>query len=227
MIVEKAVNMAAMMHIPVLGLVENMSYILCPDCGKKISVFGESHVDDIAKRHGITAVARLPMNPALAAACDKGQIEQFDGPGLDSLLETVLAAKKEDKPWKFAAACTGNNICQHFGHCENFRLFETDQPAGAFGNQCPKPRAQAGVPAQLPGRPGGEDRDRGRHRRRRDRDFQRARRYGRHRRAGLRARRRGSVSARRAGIHRRAMPRARPHRGQLRRTSLTCRIYSN
>ncbi len=97
MIVEKAVNMAAMMHIPVLGLVENMSYVQCPDCGKKISMFGESHVDELAKRHGIATVARLPMNPALAAACDKGQIEQLEQPGLDSFLDAILTAKKEEK----------------------------------------------------------------------------------------------------------------------------------
>ena len=91
MIVEKAVNMAAMMHIPVLGLVENMSYFACPDCGKQIRVFGESHVDEIARRHSIGAVARLPIDPLLAQACDKGQIEQFEGPWLDALLKTILA----------------------------------------------------------------------------------------------------------------------------------------
>jgi Mrp family chromosome partitioning ATPase len=91
MIVEKAVNMAALMHIPVLGLVENMSYLTCPDCGKEIRVFGESRVDELAKRHGIHTVARLPMDPKLAAACDGGTIEQFDGHWLDGLLETILA----------------------------------------------------------------------------------------------------------------------------------------
>jgi len=90
MIVEKAVNMAALMHIPVLGLVENISYVTCPDCGKQIHVFGESHVNDIAKRHGIGAVAQLPMDPKLAAACDKGQIEQFEGSWLDGMIKTIL-----------------------------------------------------------------------------------------------------------------------------------------
>lgn len=83
MIVEKAVNMAKMMNIPILGIVENMSYVKCPDCGKEIHVFGESHLDEIAKRHGITATARLPMDPKLAGACDAGAIELFDGPWLD------------------------------------------------------------------------------------------------------------------------------------------------
>ena len=89
MIVEKAVNMAALMHIPVLGLVENMSYVACPDCGKEIRVFGESHVDEIAKRHGITTIARLPVDPKLAGACDNGQIEQFQGDWLDEFLKTI------------------------------------------------------------------------------------------------------------------------------------------
>ena len=94
MIVEKAVNMAAMMQIPVLGLVENMSYVACPDCGRQIRVFGDSHVREIARRHGIGAVAELPMDPAFASDCDKGQIEQFEGRGLDELLETILKPSK-------------------------------------------------------------------------------------------------------------------------------------
>jgi len=89
MIVEKAVNMAAMMKIPVLGLVENMSYVPCPDCGKQIRVFGESHVDEIAKKHNIPMVAKLPLDPKLASACDKGEIEQFEGDWLNDLLSTL------------------------------------------------------------------------------------------------------------------------------------------
>ena len=95
MIVEKAVNMAALMHIPVLGLVENMSYVSCPDCGKEIRVFGESHVDEIAKKHGIQTVAKLPLDPRLASACDKGQIEQFEGDWLSGLVQTILGDKGE------------------------------------------------------------------------------------------------------------------------------------
>ena len=86
MIVEKAVRMAGMMKIPVLGLVENMSYMVCPDCGKQLKPFGESRADEIAKRHGIPAVARLPIDAKLAAACDKGMIELFDGNWLDGML---------------------------------------------------------------------------------------------------------------------------------------------
>jgi len=92
MIVEKAVRMAGMMKIPVLGLVENMSYMVCPDCGKQLKPFGESRADDIAKKHGIPAVARLPIDPKLAAACDKGVIELFDGAWLDGMLSHLEQA---------------------------------------------------------------------------------------------------------------------------------------
>ena len=85
MIVEKAVKMADMMDIPVLGLVENMSSFRCPDCGKVHQIFGESHADAIAKAHGISPVYRLPINPKLAAAVDAGMIEMADEDGLDGL----------------------------------------------------------------------------------------------------------------------------------------------
>ena len=75
MIVEKAANMARMMSIPILGLVENMAYVVCPDCGKQIHVFGESHIDEIASAYQIPVLARLPIDPSLAQACDEGRIE--------------------------------------------------------------------------------------------------------------------------------------------------------
>lgn len=78
MIVKKAVNMAAMMNIPILGIAENMSYITCPDCGRKISVFGESTVDAIALEHGIKNVVKVPIDRALAQAADSGKIEEFE-----------------------------------------------------------------------------------------------------------------------------------------------------
>jgi len=89
MIVEKAVNMAGLMNIPVLGLVENMSYMECPDCGKRHTIFGESHIEEIANKHGITHTAKIPMNPKLAAACDAGLIELFEGDWLEELFEVV------------------------------------------------------------------------------------------------------------------------------------------
>ena len=94
MIVEKAVNMAKLMDVPVLALVENMSYITCPDCSKEIRVFGESHIDEIAEKHGVDTVAKLPIDPALAAACDAGTIENFTGAWLDGVLAKVTEANK-------------------------------------------------------------------------------------------------------------------------------------
>ena len=90
MIVEKAVNMAGMMNIPVLGMVENMAYVECPDCGKHIPLFGESHAKETAEKHGLPLLGSLPVNGKLAAACDAGLIELFDGPWLDDALQAVL-----------------------------------------------------------------------------------------------------------------------------------------
>lgn len=89
MIVEKAVKMADMMDIPVLGLVENMSSFRCPDCGKVHAIFGDSHADEIAKSHGISPVCRLPINPKLAAGVDAGLIELAEEDGLDKLAEKL------------------------------------------------------------------------------------------------------------------------------------------
>ena len=91
MIVEKAVHMAQMMKVPVLGIVENMAYFQCDQCGKRHYIFGESHLDEIAARNGIPVTARMPLNPALAAACDSGKIEMFDGDWLDGLANTINA----------------------------------------------------------------------------------------------------------------------------------------
>ena len=77
MIVEKAVKMAETMQVPILGLVENMSYAVCPDCGKHIQVFGESKIDEIALAHHLPVLGKIPMNPKLAAACDAGMVELF------------------------------------------------------------------------------------------------------------------------------------------------------
>ena len=89
MIVKKAANMAEMMNIPLIGLVENMSYITCPDCGKRIPVFGESKVEKTAQEYKIPNTARLPIDPKLAAACDKGMIELFDGDWLNEMADAV------------------------------------------------------------------------------------------------------------------------------------------
>ena len=78
MIVEKALRMAELMNVPVLGIVENMSYVKCPDCGKEIRIFGESNIDAIAGSHGVPVLAKLPVDPAIAEKCDTGNIETVD-----------------------------------------------------------------------------------------------------------------------------------------------------
>lgn len=91
MIVTKAVNMAKKMDIPVLGLVENMSYLVCPDCGKKISVFGEGHIDEIAKEYDIPVLARIPITPAIAEHVDAGTVEYLEADWMDEAAEKLLA----------------------------------------------------------------------------------------------------------------------------------------
>lgn len=86
MIVEKAVKMANMMNIPILGMVENYSYFLCPDNNKKYEIFGESHIDEIAKQYNIPVIAKLPIDPSLAKASDIGNIESYDTSALDTIL---------------------------------------------------------------------------------------------------------------------------------------------
>ena len=83
MIVKKAYNMAMTMHIPVLGLVENYSYLKCPDCGKEIKVFGESHIDEIAEELGVSVLGKMPIDPVLADLADKGEFERDCNPALD------------------------------------------------------------------------------------------------------------------------------------------------
>lgn len=90
MIVEKAVNMAAMMDINVLALVENMSYVKCPDCGKEIKIFGESSIYKIAKKHNIKLTAKLPIDPNIASLVDKGKIEESNVSALNKILNKLL-----------------------------------------------------------------------------------------------------------------------------------------
>ena len=89
MIVEKAVKMAELMNVPVLGIVENMSYFKCPDCGKEHTIFGTSNIDEIAKRYNIDNVAKLPINPEIAASCDKGVVEQLEAKELEVMAKNL------------------------------------------------------------------------------------------------------------------------------------------
>ena len=89
MVVEKAVKMAQMMNIPVVGLVENMSYLPCPDCGKKIYLFGEGKTEQAAARYNLPLLAKMPIDPALAQLVDEGNIESFAGTYLDAVTEIL------------------------------------------------------------------------------------------------------------------------------------------
>lgn len=90
MIVEKAVKMAEKMKIPVLGLVENMSYTVCPHCGEKHAIFGESHIDEIAEKYGVKTVCKMPIDPELAALVDKGEIESYQKDSLHALVKMLM-----------------------------------------------------------------------------------------------------------------------------------------
>ncbi len=89
MIVEKAANMARMMNVPLLGIVENMSYFKCDECGKEHYIFGESHLEEIALRSNIYDTARLPIDPSIAAACDSGNVESLEAPWLGGIADML------------------------------------------------------------------------------------------------------------------------------------------
>ena len=96
MIVSKAANMAKLMNIPVLGLVENMSYVECPDCGKKINIYGESHIEEVAQKFGYDLLARIPIDPKLAALCDRGMLELMENASLDEAVEKIIAKTQKN-----------------------------------------------------------------------------------------------------------------------------------
>ena len=89
MIVKKAYNMAEMMHIPVLGIVENFSYLKCPDCGKEMKIFGESHVDEVAAELSIPVFGKLPIDPELAKAADEGRFHETENPHLAVAIDAL------------------------------------------------------------------------------------------------------------------------------------------
>ena len=130
MVVAKAVNMAREMEVPVLGLVENYSYVECPCCGEKMQVFGESHIEDTARKFNLPVLGRLPMNPNIAKAVDAGDIESLEGDWLEDvtlvLKELLPAAATAAEQGNYTIAVTtdeNNNVFQHFGHCEKFTLY--------------------------------------------------------------------------------------------------------
>lgn len=89
MIVSKAVKMAEMMNVPILGIVENMSYFKCPDCDKEHKIFGESHIEQIADKYGIKVISKLPIDPKIALSCDKGMIELYNNNWLENISESL------------------------------------------------------------------------------------------------------------------------------------------
>ena len=89
MIVKKALGMAKLMNVPILGLVENMSYITCPHCGEQIHLFGSGKIDEIARKEGLPVIARIPIDPEMTAACDNGKVEYVDVSVMDGLAEVL------------------------------------------------------------------------------------------------------------------------------------------
>lgn len=130
LIVKKAYNMAKAMNIPILGIVENMSYLRCPDCNKEIKLFGESKIDSAAEELGIKVLGKMPIDPSVAELCDKGEIEKTENEYLaDAALhiEKILAINGEEKSvMKIAVATEGSNVSGHFGKCENFTIAEIE-----------------------------------------------------------------------------------------------------
>ncbi len=94
MIVSKAVEMAKMMNVPVLGLIENYSYVKCPCCGEHFKMFGESHIDEVAAKYDLKVLGKIPMDPQIASLCDRGIIEMFDGDWLEEAADAVEAAQR-------------------------------------------------------------------------------------------------------------------------------------
>lgn len=132
MIVGKAVNMAKAMNVPILGIVENYSYIVCGNCKEKIQVFGESHVDEVAKKYNLTVLDRIPIDPIIAKAVDAGAIEELEHTCLDhtaDYIETELPLdhkKNEDGVLKIAVPVENNTVNQHFGKAQQFCLYEME-----------------------------------------------------------------------------------------------------
>lgn len=128
LIVKKAFNMAKLMNIPVLGIVENMSYLKCPDCGKEIKLYGDSKIDAISEALGLTLLGKMPIDPAIAELCDKGEIEKHNTNYLDNAvqyLEEKFSGRRSEN-MILAVATDGQNVSEHFGKCETFTLFEIE-----------------------------------------------------------------------------------------------------
>jgi Mrp family chromosome partitioning ATPase/predicted Fe-Mo cluster-binding NifX family protein len=159
MIVSKAVKMAEMMNIPILGIVENMSYFKCPDCDKEYKIFGESHIEEIANKHDIKVISKLPIDPKIALSCDKGMIELYNNDWLDNMSESleklndeVSSTKKDSEnsdiiggnKMKIAVASENKMVTEHFGHCEGFMIFDTENNKIVKSETIPNPGHKPG-----------------------------------------------------------------------------------
>ena len=133
MVVSKAVRMAQMMNVPVLGIVENFSYFQCPDCGKKHEIYGKSTVRQVADDYHLDVLAQLPIDPRIAEACDEGLIESLNGEWMDKLAEAFLRKIKsleEDEFIRIAVPVDENeNVGGHFGKAKAFRMFNVENGA--------------------------------------------------------------------------------------------------
>lgn len=143
MIVEKAVNMAAMMDIPVLGLVENMAYFRCPDNGRDYPIFGDSHIEEVAARHNLPVLARLPVDPRIARAADRGEIEDLDNDWFKEAAD-LIEEKEQKEKMIIAVASEGDQITEHFGHCRNFNLYEAEGDKITKSESIPNPGHKPG-----------------------------------------------------------------------------------
>ncbi len=147
MIVSKAVKMAEMMNIPIIGLVENMAYFQCPDCTKEHQIFGDSHIDEIARKHNLDILARMPIDPQLAEACDQGIIEQFDGIWFEKVADILDKKEYRNKGGKkmiIAVASENEMVTEHFGHCVNFNIFEAENDQIVKSVSIPNPGHRPG-----------------------------------------------------------------------------------
>ncbi|MGI5902323.1 MAG: iron-sulfur cluster carrier protein MrpORP [Desulfitobacteriia bacterium] len=153
MIVAKAVKMARQMQIPILGLVENMAYFQCPQCGGKYNIFGESALEEVAAQYQLRVLARLPIDPKISEACDKGQIEFYEEDWLANAADILegLAGKKVKRfikggnsEMKIAVASDGEMVAEHFGHCEEFNIFETGNGQVLKNETIPNPGHRPG-----------------------------------------------------------------------------------
>lgn len=154
MIVSKAVKMANMMNIPIIGIVENMAYFKCPECDKEYKIFGDSHIEKIAKEYNLDILASMPIDPKLAEACDKGMIEEFDGVWFDHVAEILeeeeqieneeQTEKNGGMKMKIAVASENNIVTGHFGHCLNFNIFEAENNRIIKSESIPNPGHKPG-----------------------------------------------------------------------------------